>query len=807
MLPNELRQWPQFVLYKLVPSTRKPGKMDKLPVAPFDRSHDVKGINSQNPYWWVDMDTAVAQAQALGPEYGVTFVITDRDPFFLLDIDNCSTPNGWSHTAIDLCNRLAGAYVEVSQSGNGLHIMGRTQAFDHGCRNDALGLELYTHGRFVAMTGVGTNGSIDTDCTAPLQQLAAELFQQSKFDLDEWTDEPRADWMGYTDDNDLISRALDSASVGSAFGARATFSDLWHRNVDKLAAAYPDDGREFNESSADQALAQHLAFWTGADCERMHRLMLQSGLVREKWDEDVHASYLRRTILKAATMQEDVHKLVQLEPKAAELSDNINNQQAAATTQGYEPVLVSGFQYLPVDSQIEHFKGCVYVQKNHCALTPDGSLLKPDQFRATYGGYVFALDANNDKQTKNAWEAFVESQAIRFPKVHQTWFRPDLPFGHIEQHEGRLMVNSYIPIEQPRAQGDVTPFLNHLAKLLPDQRDRDIVLYYMAAIVQFKGHKFQWAPLIQGAEGNGKSLLSKVVEYCVSERYSHFPRADEIGEKFNDWLFDKIFIGVEDVYVPEQKRELLEVLKPMITANRLAKRAMQAGQVMEPLCANFIFNSNHKDALRKTKNDRRTAVFFCAQQSAEDIERDFEPGYFPKIYTWLREGGYSMVNDYLLNLAIPAELNPAVEAGGQAHRAPITSATEEAVNASLGRVEQEVLEAIDEQRPGFAGGWVSSKALDDLLDQINASTRIPRNKRRDMMQTLGYDYHPALAHTGGRLTTTTNTDGNKPRLYVKKGHPNVNFSNMADIVAAYDKAQTEGANKAQDPVVRGAFNQ
>lgn len=778
--------------------------MDKIPVAPFDRSHDANGINSQRSLWWVDVDTAIAQAAALGPEYGVAFVITENDPFFLFDIDNCAQAGGWSPLALEILGELAGAAVEVSQSGNGLHILGTCQPFDHGCKNDALGLEVYTSGRFVALTGRNAGGDITTDCSATLPALTHRLIGEgTKIALDDWTSEPRDGWMGYTDDADLIERACNSTSVGSAFGqAKASFAQLWQGDADALAEVYPDDEREYNASQADAALAQHLAFWTGCDCDRIERLMRQSGLMRDKWDN--HNSYLQRTILKAVALQGDVHQLKRLAPEPVAPTATLGSNSAEAPTV-YQPELVSGFQYLAVDQQLEHFKGCVYVQHSNQILTPDGMMLKPDQFKATYGGYLFALDANQDKQTKNAWEAFVESQAIRHVKVHRAWFRPDQPFGHITEHDGARWVNTYKPIPIPCHPGDVSPFLNHLNILLPVQSDRDIVLAYMAAVVQHKGSKFQWAPLIQGAEGNGKTLFSRCLEFAVGERYSHMPRADEIGEKFNDWLFDKIFIGVEDIYVAENKRELIEVLKPMITNTRLAERAMQSGQVMKPLCANFLFNSNHKDAVRKTRNDRRFAVFYCAQQSEADVVRDGLTGdYFPKLYDWLRNGGYAAIHHYLATYDIPAELNPAVDCGGLSARAPYTSSTDEAVEASLGRVEQEVMEAIDEQRPGFAGGWVSSTALDRLLDERRAADKIPRNKRKDMMLQLGYDYHPALSHNNGRATTPTQTDGNKPRLFIKNGHLSRNIETAADAVHAYDKAQNQAAGSS-DPAIAGAF--
>lgn len=804
-----LRQWPQFTLYRTEPDPKKPGKNRKIPVAPFDRSHDATGVNPHKSYWWVDADTAMAQAQELGPSYGVAFVITERDPFFLLDIDNCQTPNGWSDLALGLLQQFAGAAVEVSNSRTGMHILGTCSPFSHGTRNEPLGLEFYTKARFVALTGLQAGGNIMTDCTASAQQMVAQYFGEgAEFDLTQWTTEPREDWLGYTDDTELLERAMQSASVAGAFGGKASFSQLWRADEAALSNCYPDGDKPYNESQADAGLAQHLAFWTGCDCERMRTLMEQSALTREKWE--AHKTYLQRTILKACAQQGDVHKLKRIEhepvaPAATLASDVQSPMPSAPSVAEYKPELVSGYQYLAVDQQLQHFAGCVYVQQNHAVLTPDGEMLKPDQFKATYGGYLFALDANNDKQTKNAWEAFVESQAIRHLKVHRTWFKPERAFGQIDEHDGLKYVNTYKPIGVPCVEGDVAPFLNHLRLVLPDERDQAILVNYMAAIVQFKGYKFQWAPLIQGAEGNGKSLFSRCVAKAIGDRYSYMPRADQIGEKFNEWLFGNIFIGVEDIYVPEHKRELMEILKPMVTESRLEERGMARDKVMKPVCCNFIFNSNHMDAVRKTKNDRRFAPLFCAQQSDDDIERDMGGTYFPELYAWLRNGGFAAVTHYLETYQIQAELNPAVECGGLAARAPRTTSTETAVTQSLGRIEQEILEAIDEKRAGFAGGWISSSALDKLLEEIRAADRIPRNKRRQIVEQLGYELHPGLERSSGRATSPTVTDGTKPRLFIKKGHLASQFTVGVEIVAAYDKAQSE-ANQAGDPAVAAAFS-
>jgi P4 family phage/plasmid primase-like protien len=96
---------------------------------------------------------------------------------------------------------------------------------------------------------------------------------------------------------------MHSQSSAAAFGTRASFADLWSAKPEALARAYPAEGRPYDASSADAALAQHLAFWTGKDCERIQRLMKLSSLVREKWSR---VDYLPRTILGAVGRQNEV---------------------------------------------------------------------------------------------------------------------------------------------------------------------------------------------------------------------------------------------------------------------------------------------------------------------------------------------------------------------------------------------------------------------------------------------------------------------------------------------------------------------
>lgn len=118
----------------------------------------------------MNAEDAFTTAAQLGPaEYQVGFVLTANDPFFFVDVDKCYDSTArWSATALEVLAQFPGAGVEVSYSGKGLHIIGTGKCPSHSCKNAALGLELYTEKRFIALTGTNAIGSAATDCSVAL---------------------------------------------------------------------------------------------------------------------------------------------------------------------------------------------------------------------------------------------------------------------------------------------------------------------------------------------------------------------------------------------------------------------------------------------------------------------------------------------------------------------------------------------------------------------------------------------------------------------------------------------------------------
>ncbi|MCD6160928.1 MAG: hypothetical protein J7K40_00755, partial [candidate division Zixibacteria bacterium] len=494
-----LAAYPQFINWKPVPKGN--GKVDKLPVNP----HNAQVCNAH------DKAAHVTAEEAFATGMRVAFVFTEDDPFFFIDIDDAMTVEGWSDAARQMCATFAGCGIEVSQSNTGMHIFGVIPPGDwpHGCDSKSLDTQFYTSGRFVALTGSNTVGDASySPDVAVYGNWISEYFPAGPTvsgSPGNWTTEPVPEWSGPKDDKTLISRMLKAKSARGILGDTATIKQLWEADEVALSKTFPDtagdQGRAFDWSVADAALCAHLAFWTGKDCERIDRLFQQSALSRDKWLE--REKYKVATVLRAVAGCSNVYK-----------------QRAGAKPPSSDAT--PGFQFCTLQDQLKLFHGCCYVRDAHRVFVPDtGDLLRPEQFRATFGGHVFTLDAMGDKTTRNAWEIFTESQAHKFPQVHTARFLPELMPGEIGESEGLKFINTYAPIDTKRIVGDPAPFLGLIDKMLPEKHDRGILLAYLAACVQYPGAKFQWAPLLQGVEGNGKSFIGACLTHAVGEKYTH----------------------------------------------------------------------------------------------------------------------------------------------------------------------------------------------------------------------------------------------------------------------------------------------
>lgn len=747
MLPLPMQQAKRWLVWKSIPNADQTKKARKVPFYPhgvprngvMDTPEDVAQFGT-----YADASRAVAT----GAYAGLGFALGDG--WQGVDLDAMSQRPALYTIAADLMQQT---YCETSPNGDGIHAIGYGAPFTSmGSTSD--GIEAYAGGRFFTVTGQACGLSTCTDLSGfverelrPRRGATAAVPRPPTHSAPSWvmasvTPEQVAELRSA-----LLSMRSDDRSLWIEVGMALRTLDEQGRALWMEWSAQSD---KFD--AADAARTWESLRPTSTDYRAVFAKAQAGGWVNPRAFVNPFADT----------------------PITVTASD------------------VQGSTLAGIDDQRQLFQGCVYVRSVHRVLVPGGDMLDAQRFNATapYNRFTYMLDSSNEKTTRKAFEALTNSQALVWPQARDTCFRPELPVGHITW-DG--LVNTWYPIDTPCEAGDVSPFLCHLERMLPVERDRTILLNYMAALVQHPGDKFQWWPLIQSVKGNGKSLILEVLEHCVGHRYSFRPNAAEIangGGKFTGWLRGRVLVGFEEIRTAH-KGEVLEILKPIVTNDRIEIQNKGVDQDMGDNRANGLLLTNHKDAVKIDDEERRYCPLFCAQQSRADLARDGMSGdYFPDLYDWVRRGGgLAYLNHYLRNFTLERELNPALQHGGKCHRAPDTSSTVDAIGATLGKVEQEVLEAVAECKAGFCGGWISSIELDNLLREKRLDGLVPRIKRPDMLRALGFVHHPGL-HSG-RASTPTN-GGHRPVLYVREGHIAGQVYGGAAITRAYEAAQLPG---------------
>lgn len=252
-------------------------KYEKIPVSRSGRTEKDQDFGG-DPAHWMAYEDACAAVRVLDTgegarRYALGFRFTAGCGYWFFDLDKCVDDAGaLLPYAQQFVSAFPGALVEWSSSGKGVHIIGRGDAPPHACKYKPYNMEFYTDARGIAFGLSGAaSGSADSEHPAMVAQLVAQYFpyvERAERDAG-----PRAEWKGPDDDDELIRRALNARSgAGAAFGGKATFGALWRGEAEK-------------DSENDAALVSHLAFWTGCDEPRIERLMLKSGMKREKWSE------------------------------------------------------------------------------------------------------------------------------------------------------------------------------------------------------------------------------------------------------------------------------------------------------------------------------------------------------------------------------------------------------------------------------------------------------------------------------------------------------------------------------------------
>ena len=161
------------------------------------------------------------------------------------------------------------SYTELSQSGNGIHIICKGR-LPEGARRKGK-VEMYDKGRYFIMTGNSISEFDEiANCTETVKPLHEKYLggnshtsQSAQLPLTPPT----------LTEQEIINKAMTS------------------QNGDKFAKLYQGDISDYpSQSEADMAFCAMLAFWCSGDIALMDKIYRSSGLMRPKWDRKQNQS-------------------------------------------------------------------------------------------------------------------------------------------------------------------------------------------------------------------------------------------------------------------------------------------------------------------------------------------------------------------------------------------------------------------------------------------------------------------------------------------------------------------------------------
>lgn len=269
-VPDEMKARPNWVAVKTWWNEAK-GRVEKRPI----NCNTGDYAESDNPATWTSFENALKYARENGATT-VAYALDGKDKIACIDLDRCYREGEQPSAFVDeILSKCGKTYVELSLSGNGLHIFGKTDGMDLRSFSKDGDLEFYQKEHFIAMTGKGAGYSrLESFDRPEMKEILSRKCEK------------RTEWKGTGKGVSGLSTMSDKDVVEKASTAK---------NGEKFKALYSGVDLQNNHSNSDMSLMNLLAYWCNGDKEQMLRIFATSGLFRQNKSAD----YYEITAIKA----------------------------------------------------------------------------------------------------------------------------------------------------------------------------------------------------------------------------------------------------------------------------------------------------------------------------------------------------------------------------------------------------------------------------------------------------------------------------------------------------------------------------
>lgn len=291
------------------------------------------------------------------------------------------------------------------------------------------------------------------------------------------------------------------------------------------------------------------------------------------------------------------------------------------------------------------------------------------------------------------------------------------------QYQGRECFNEFlpssVPMENPENHKKAMRIFRKLLRTLTGKKEyEDILVDFMAWWVQNPGKKIRWAPLIQSAQGGGKSMFGDIIQALFGELNTKIVEPGSITSDFNDWAVGCMALVVEEMFVPGHDRmRALNSMKTLVTNDKLSVRKKGLDTRVMLNTTNVVFFTNFHSALFMEESDRRFMVIESPLQSKEEVAEVNETGFWTEAARLKKELAgalrYALLNH---------EVSEDFPVNGPA---PVTEFRKDSIMESKPQIQVDIEDAInDEDVLTVSSDLIMTKRLSEILGPIATGKKL-----------------------------------------------------------------------------------
>lgn len=330
-------------------------------------------------------------------------------------------------------------------------------------------------------------------------------------------------------------------------------------------------------------------------------------------------------------------------------------------------------------------------------------------FNAKFNRMLPRDDDGNLTQTAS-WVALND---IQLPTVTREAYIPSL--GPTFTLDGIECVNTFRPSSVPTEDAAITPagrkaidLVKRHLHLITGQREDlvEVLVDWMAHNVQHPGTKIRWCPLIKGVEGDGKTLIGRVMQAVLGVVNVKNISPKVLGTDFTGWAMGACVGVLEEVKMTGHNRyDILNALKPFITNNHVPIHMKGRDEFDTMNTMNYIAFTNWADALPLSDSDRRFFVVFTPFADSDALRAALGDvaAYFDALYDAI-EQQRGQLRRWLLDHKISASFKP----NGTA---PMTEEKRSMIALGVSDDDDDLSELIAQGGVGFGSHVIATRHL------------------------------------------------------------------------------------------------